>query len=765
MKPMETGPRVLLKRLREVMAESLGAQVKLDKIVDHIAANMVAEVCSVYILRTNDILELYATKGLNPEAVHEVSLKVGEGLVGTIAASARPLNIQDAQKHPLFALLPETGEESFSSFMGVPILRAGRSLGVLVVQNKNKRVYRDDEIEALETTAMVLAELIAAGELKGLGSTSSELDINRPRTIRGSGFAKGIGVGKVVLHAPRVVVTNLFNEDFEVEEQRLSDALDKLRISIDNMLERNELLQHGETREVIDTYRMFANDEGWVRRMKEAVRNGLTAEAAVEKVQSDHQARMQRVSDPYIRDRMSDFDDLAHRLLRELVGEDQNAKILNPSGKFKKKGNKQRKLIVVARNMAAAELLDYSKENLGGLILEDGGAASHVVIVAKALGIPVVGRAAGIISSVENGDEVIVDGQEGVTYLRPGGDIKLSYSDKIHFQAERQRKYEKLRDFSAVTLDGMKIKLQMNAGLLVDLPQLIPSGAEGIGLFRTELQFMVSASFPRPGQQEKLYRQVLDEAKDLPVTFRTLDVGGDKVLPYLRSVHEENPALGWRAVRLALDRPGLLKSQIRALLKAASGRELRLMLPMVTEVHEIRRARAIIDHEIEVLKRFGYQLPENFKFGVMIEVPSVLYQLDEVMNTVDFISVGSNDLFQFMMASDRGNNIIADRFDPVSRPFVRALKIIAQSAIRHKKEFSLCGDFAERPMGALVLFALGYQSVSMSAASIGPIKSMTRNLDIGKLREILLPAIDEVDGGQTLRELLKDFVDSNGITY
>ncbi len=764
MKPMETGPRVLLKRLREVMAESLGAQVKLDKIVDHIAANMVAEVCSVYILRTNDVLELYATKGLNPEAVHEVSLKVGEGLVGTIAASARPLNIQDAQKHPSFALLPKTGEESFSSFMGVPILRAGRSLGVLVVQNKDKRVYRDDEIEALETTAMVLAELIAAGELKGLGSTSSELDINRPRTIRGSGFAKGIGVGNVVLHAPRVVVTNLFNEDFEVEKRRLSDALDKLRMSIDKMLERNELLQHGETREVLDTYRMFANDEGWVRRMGEAVRNGLTAEAAVEKVQSDHQARMQRISDPYIRDRMSDFDDLAHRLLRELVGEDQNARILNPSGKYKK-GNKQRKLIVVARNMAAAELLDYSKENLGGLILEDGGAASHVVIVAKALGIPVVGRAAGIISSVENGDEVIVDGQEGVAYLRPGGDIKLSYSDKIDFQAERQRKYEKLRDFNAVTVDGMKIKLQMNAGLLVDLPQLAPSGADGIGLFRTELQFMVSASFPRPGQQEELYRQVLDEAKDLPVTFRTLDVGGDKVLPYLRSVHEENPALGWRAVRLALDRPGLLKSQIRALLKAASGRELRLMLPMVTEVHEIRRARVIIDHEIEVLKRFGHQLPENFKFGAMIEVPSLLYQLDEVMNAVDFISVGSNDLFQFMMASDRGNNIIADRFDPVSRPFARALKIIAQSAIRHKKEFSLCGDFAERPLGALVLFALGYQSVSMSAASIGPIKSMTRNLDIGKLREILLPAIDEVDGGQTLRELLKDFVDSNGITY
>jgi phosphotransferase system enzyme I (PtsP) len=765
MTPMETGPRVLLKRLREVMAETLGAQEKLDKIVDHIAANMVAEVCSVYILRTNDVLELYATKGLNPKAVHEVSLKVGEGLVGTIAASARPLNIQDAQNHPSFALLPQTGEESFNSFMGVPILRAGRSLGVLVVQNKVKRIYREDEIEALETTAMVLAELIASGDLKGLGVTANELDINRPRTIRGYSFANGIGIGDVVLHAPRVVVTNLFNEDVEVENQRLFQALDKLRISIDKMFERSELLQHGETREVLDAYRMFANDKGWVRRMIEAVRNGLTAEAAVEKVQSDHQARLQRVSDPYIRDRMSDFDDLAHRLLRELVGEDQISRLGPQSIKGARNRDQDRKVIVVARNMAAAELLDYSKDNLGGLILEDGGSTSHVVIVAKALGIPVVGRAAGIITSVENGDEVIIDGEEGFAFLRPGEDIRLSYMDKIHFHAERQRKYEKLRDLEAISLDGTKISLQMNAGLLVDLPQLKAFGANGIGLFRTELQFMVSASFPRPGQQEQLYRQVLDEASGMPVTFRTLDVGGDKVLPYLRSVHEENPALGWRAIRLALDRPGLLKSQIRALLKAASGRDLSVMLPMITEVHEIRRARLIIDHEIEVLKKFGYELPRNFSLGAMIEVPSILYQLDELMMEVDFVSVGSNDLFQFMMASDRNNMIIADRFDPVGRPFVRALRSIAQAARRHNKKLSLCGDFAERPMGALVLFALGYQSISMSAASIGPIKSMIRKLDITKLCKTLMPAIDEIDGSQTLRELLKDFIDSNGITY
>ena len=775
MKKMETGPRILLKRLREVMAETLGAQEKLDKIVVHIAANMVAEVCSVYILRSDDILELYATKGLNPRAVHEVSLKVGQGLVGTIAASARPLNIRDAQKHPSFALVPEANEESFVSFMGVPILRTGRCLGVLVVQNRESRVYGDDEVEALETTSMVLAELIAAGELRGLGSTGSDFDLNRPRTILGAGFAQGIGLGNVVLHAPRVVVTNLFNEDIDLEIKRLRDALGKLLISIDSMFARSDVPQHGEPRDVLEAYRMFANDRGWMRRMEEAVRNGLTAEAAVEKVQRDHQTRLQRISDPYIRDRLSDFDDLAYRLLRELVGDEpvdkQDGKATRrPQNRRDSKNNSQNnnsqnRQVVVARNMAAAELLDYSQESLGGLVLEDGGAVSHVVIVAKALGIPVVGGVAGIIASVENGDEVILDGEAGVVHLRPGEDVKLSYSDKIRFQTERQRQYEKLRDVQAITLDGQEINLLMNAGLLVDLPQLALSGAQGIGLFRTELQFMVSASFPRPGQQEALYKQVLDDARGLPVTFRTLDVGGDKVLPYLRSVHEENPALGWRAVRLALDRPGLLKAQLRALLKAARGRELRVMLPMVTEVHEVRRAKLIIEHEMEVLKRFGYELPGRFVLGAMIEVPSILFQLDELMSEVDFVSVGSNDLFQFMMASDRGNTIIANRFDPVCRPFVRALRTIAERANAHGRELSLCGEFAENPLGALVLAGIGFKSISMSPSAIGPIKSLIRNLDLGGLRKVLLPAIDEIDGAQTLRELLEDFVDSHGITY
>lgn len=755
MEPKKTGPRVLLRRLREVMAETLEHQDKLNKIVEQIAANMLADVCSIYVLKNDDLLELFATKGLNPGAVHKVSLKIGHGLVGSIAASARPLNLRDAQNHPSFELLKKTNEENFNSFMGVPILRAGRVLGVLVVQNKDNRVYRDEEVEVTETTAMVLAELLAVGELDNYKISNGEPNSTRPKTIEGLGFASGIAIGKVYLHSPRFVVTNLFNDNFEQEKSRLWESIGKLRNSIDDIVHRNDGQNFAETREVLETFRMFANDRGWARRLEDAVRTGLTAEAAVEKVRSDQQTRVQRISDPLTRERLHEFEDLSNRLLQELAGKNE-VRIQNILPDT---------AIIVARNMGAAELLNYEPGKIAGLVLEDGGASSHVVIVAKALGIPVVGNAGGIVSNIENGDDLVLDGTEGVIYIRPGEEISDAYQDKIIFQEERQRQYGKLRESKAVSRDGTKVDLFMNAGLLVDLPQLSQSGADGIGLFRTELQFMVSSTFPRPGQQEKLYGQVLDEAGDSPVTFRTLDVGGDKVLPYLRSHHEENPAMGLRALRLALDRPGLLKVQIRALLKAASGRKLRVMLPMVSEVREIRQAKKIIHHEMELLTRFGYQLPEKFELGAMIEVPSILYQLDELMVEVDFASVGSNDLFQFMMASDRGNVNIANRFDQVSRPFVRALQMIAKSAENHGKELTLCGELAGKPLGAMVLAAIGYRSISMSAASIGPIKSLIQHLDIGKLRNILLPAIDDTDSGQTLRELLEDFVDANGVSF
>jgi phosphotransferase system enzyme I (PtsP) len=754
MREVGGGPRVLLRRLRELMAEPLEPQERLDRIVREIASNMVAEVCSLYVLRADSVLELYATEGLNPGAVHRAQLQIGQGLVGTIAASARSLNLTDAQKHPAFAYLPETGEEIYNSFLGVPVLRAGRTLGVLTVQNRTKRNYREDELEALETTAMVIAEMIATGDLARLSRPGLDLDLSRPTSFTGLAFNEGIGLGHVVLHEPRIVVTNLFNEDSEEEVRRLESALGSLRLSIDDMLSRREVASEGEHRAVLEAYRMFAHDQGWVRRIEEAVRNGLTAEAAVEKVQSDMRARMMHMTDPYMRERMSDFDDLANRLLRQLMGRGPEA-IAESLPKD---------AIIVARSMGAAELLDYPRERLRGLVLEDGAITSHIVIVARAVGIPVAGQVTGAVSMAENGDAIIVDGDAGRVHLRPQSDVEAAYAEKVRFRAKRQELYRELRGRPSVTRDGVAVDLMMNAGLAVDLPQLAESGAAGIGLYRTELQFMVAATFPRAEQQEELYRHVLDVARDKPVTFRTIDIGGDKVLPYFKSAKpEENPALGWRAIRLTLDRPALLRTQIRALLKAAGGRELRVMLPMVTEIGEIRQARELIDREVRYLSRFAHHLPTSLKLGAMLEVPALMWQLDELMKAVDFVSVGSNDLFQFVMAVDRGNTLLSDRFDPLSVPFLRVLKNIADAGRKSETPVTLCGELAGRPLSAMALVGLGYRSISMSPAAIGPVKAMLTELPAAELTAMLDDLLAKPDGGTDLRGLLEDFAGKHDI--
>jgi phosphotransferase system, enzyme I, PtsP len=754
MREQAVGPRLLLRRLRELLAEAADPQARLDEIVREIARNMVAEVCSLYVLRSDSVLELYATEGLNPQAVHLAQLRLGQGLVGTIAASARPLNLSDAQSHPAFTYLPETGEEIYHSFLGVPVLRAGRTLGVLVVQNRTKRQYREDEVEALETTAMVIAEMIATGDLARLTRPGLELDLTRPVKITGLSFNEGVGLGHVVLHEPRIVVTNLFNEDIEEELRRLERSLGSLRLSIDDMLSRREVAAEGEHRAVLEAYRMFAHDRGWTRRLEEAVRNGLSAEAAVEKVQSDMRARMMHMTDPYLRERMSDFDDLANRLLRQLMGR----------GPEEVAASLPKDAIIVARSMGAAELLDYPREKLRGLVLEDGAVTSHVVIVARAMGIPVAGQIKGAVSMSENGDAVIVDGEEGAIHLRPQADVEAAYAEKVRFRARRQELYRELREKPTSSVDGVNVDLMMNAGLAVDLPQLAESGAAGIGLFRTELQFMVAATFPRAEAQERLYRDVMDAADGKPVTFRTIDIGGDKVLPYFNvTSQEENPALGWRAIRLTLDRPALLRTQIRALLRAAGGRELRVMLPMVTELYEIRQAREFFEREVRHLARFGHLLPTSFKLGAMIEVPSLLFQLEELMDAVDFVSVGSNDLFQFVMATDRSNSQLSDRFDPLSTAFLRVLKRIVVAADASGTPVTLCGELAGKPLSAMALIGLGYRSISMSPAAIGPVKAMLLELHVGRISALMDDILGCRAGDRSARERLKAFADENAI--
>lgn len=747
------GPRVLLRRLREIMAEPISAQDRLDRIVVLIAANMVAEVCSVYVLRADGTLELYATEGLNREAVHLTTMRSGEGLVGQIADAAQPLALSDAQTHPAFAYKPETGEEIYHGFLGVPILRAGNTLGVLVVQNRAHRTYSEEEIEAAQTTAMVVAEMIASGELQAIAQEGADIALKKPLYLQGVSLTEGVGLGHVVLHEPRVVVKNLIAENLDDEVERLEAAIRKVRASIDELIERGDVADHGEHREVLETFRMFAHDQGWLRRMREAVMTGLTAEAAVERVQSDNRARMMRQTDPYLRERLHDLDDLANRLLHQLVGQD-----------FVSDGaDLPENAIIVARSMGPAALLDYDRGRLRGIVLEEGGPASHVAIVARALGIPAVGRVENATALVEPGDAIIADGVAGEVQIRPRPDVEAAYAEKARLRAKRQEQYRALRDVAPVTMDGIAVDLQLNAGLLADLPHLEETGAHGIGLFRTEIQFMVAQQMPSTSEQQKLYRAVLDAVDGAPVVFRTLDIGGDKILPYMSAIEEENPALGWRAIRIGLDRPGLLRSQVRALLKAGSGRDIAIMLPMVATVEEFTRGREIVAREIAYLRRHGHAMPTDIAIGVMIEVPALLFQIREICALADFISVGSNDLLQFLFAADRENRQVAQRYDPLGVASLRALRLIADTAHESDCRVSICGEIAGRPLEAMALLGLGFRTLSMAPSSVGPVKAMLLALDAQEVGALIREKLDDPETGPTLRSTLAQFAERRRI--
>jgi phosphotransferase system enzyme I (PtsP) len=753
MRSVHGGPRLLLRRLREISAEPVNAQARLDKIVMQIAANMVAEVCSVYVLRADQRLELYATEGLNREAVHLTTMQSGEGLVGLIAQSAEPLALSEAHEHPAFSYRPETGEEVYHSFLGVPILRGGNTVGVLVVQNKVRRTYSEEEVEALQTTAMLLAEMIASGELQSIAKSAELLALNGPLSLKGAAICEGVGLGYVLLHEPRVVVKNLLAEDVQAELRRLDTAIDAMRMSIDELVAHGHRMGVGEHREVLESVRMVANDQGWLRRLREAAMTGLTAEAAVERVQNDARARMQRQTDPYLRDRLHDLDDLANRLLHQLTGQTYVAD----------RDSVPENAIIVARNMGPAALLDYDRAKLRGLILEEGGPASHVAIVARALGVATVGLVPNITSLVEPNDAVIIDGSTGDVHVRPQPDVRTAYAEKARLRARRQEQYARLRDVPAVTRDGVAVALHMNAGLTIDAPFVHETGAGSIGLFRTELQFMLAPRFPRMKEQYQFYKTVLDAVPDKPVTFRTLDIGSDKVLPYMAKIEEENPALGWRAIRIGLDRPGLLRLQLRAMLKASAGRDLRVMFPMIANVAEFDLAKAITLREMELIRRHDHGMPTKLELGAMVEVPALLWELDQIAERADFLSVGSNDLVQYLYAADRDNTRVSKRYDNLSTPVLRALKSIVDAGDRAGTPVTLCGEMGGRPLEALALLAIGYRSLSMSPASIGPVKAMILGLDLEQARLFLASLMGSDEGRHSLREHLRQFAAANGV--
>ncbi|WP_209426369.1 phosphoenolpyruvate--protein phosphotransferase [Pararhodobacter sp. SW119] len=740
---LETQSRRLLRRLRDTLAEPGEGQERLDRIVKLIAASMQTDVCSIYLFRDAETLELCATRGLKRGAVHKTRLKLGEGLVGRVARSGKPLNAADAPAQRGFRYMPETGEERFSSFLGVPIQRLGEQLGVLVVQSKNARSYSDDEIYALEVVAMVLAEMTELGAFAGADSALTPLHKN-PVTFRGNSGQEGTAEGQVWLHEPRVVITNLVNDDPEAEVERLRQGVSQLRVSVDELM-RAATTADKEYREVLEAYRMFAHSRGWMKRMEHSIESGLSAEAAVEKEQSEARARLQLVPDPYLRDRLHDLDDLANRLLRILTGQGRETGAEMPD-----------RAILVARSIGPAELLDYGRR-LRGVVLEEGSIGSHAAIVARALAIPLVVQAERITTEALNGDSIIVDGTAGIVHLRPDESVAVAFRDKIAMETQALARFAELREMPAQARCGTRVALHMNAGIMADLPSLQGSGAEGVGLFRTELQFLLRNNMPRRSELVALYTRVSEAAGGKRVAFRTLDIGSDKVMPYMRRPIEPNPAMGWRAVRIGLDRTGVMRMQLQALIRAARGGPLAVMFPLVSEMGEFIAARDILMREIERERHLGHPLPSKLEIGAMLETPSLAFAPDNFFRAVDFISIGGNDLKQFFFAADRENELVRRRYDTLALSFLTLVQNIVDRCAEAGTPLSFCGEDAGRPVDALALAGLGLRTLSMRPASVGPVKDLIRRADLAEVAGIIATARRQ--GVENLRPRLLSYVD------
>ena len=733
--------RELLGRLRDAMAGDDAGQERLNKITHLIATSMGCEVCSIYLFRDEDTLELCATEGLNPDAVHQTRMKMGEGLVGRVAKRGHVINTPNAPQARGFRYMPETGEEIYSSFAGVPIQRLGDTLGVLVVQSKEAREFVTDEIYALEVVAMVLAEMTELGAFVGEGAAMSARH-SQPVLLRGTVGQEGVAEGHIWLHEPRVVVTNPIADDPEREALRLTEAVDTLRLSVDQMLSMSG--GDKDQKEVIETYRMFANSKSWMARMQADIVQGLSAEAAVEKEQSLARSRIGKSSDSYMRERLSDLDDLSNRLLRILTGQGSDTGAEMPADP-----------ILVARNIGPAELLEYGR-SLRGIVLEQGSVGSHAAIVARALAIPLIVHAGRITNEALNNDHVMVDGEQGIVHLRPDDSVATAFRDKIAMQAEAQERYASIRSKPAQTKCGQTIDLHMNAGLMADLPSLESSGAEGVGLFRTELQFLVRNQMPRRSELSSLYKRVLDAAGGKRVVFRTLDIGSDKVLPYMKPNDEPNPALGWRAIRVGLDKPGVMRMQLQALFRAADGGPLTIMFPFVAQFEEYRAARAEVDKTLAREKKLGHKIPSSIEVGAMLETPSLAFAPDVFFEEVEFLSIGGNDLKQFFFAADRENERVRRRYDTLNLSFLTFLEGIVKRCSDTNTPVSFCGEDAGRPIEALCLAAIGLRSLSMRPASIGPVKSLLRRCDLMQVRRVMDQARDS--GEMSVRSAVTAYV-------
>jgi len=700
----------------------------LKTVVSRVQHTLNTNACAIYLLdKEQGVFVLRAAKGLNSESIGQVKLAPSQGLVGLVGARAEPLNLENADQHPNFQYFPETGEEKYHSFLGVPIMHHRNVLGVLLAQSHSKDKFTDETEAFMVTLASQLAVVLAHAEATG---SITELNRGEPRSLaRFSGVAgsPGIAIGHAVVVYPLAdldAVPDRQSENIEQEIEAFQQAVDKVRHDLERINKKLTGKLGEEERALFDVYLRMLSDKALTGEVIEQISKGAWAQGALRTVISSHVKAFELMEDEYLRERASDIRDLGRRILSHL----QETKKLER----KYPAN----VILIGDELTASNLGEVPEGQILGLVSVKGSKNSHISIIARAMEIPIVLGLVDLPYRKMDGLEVIVDGYQGRVFPNPDPELKLRYQTIIREEQEMVKGLESLIDLPAESKDGQHMPLRVNTGLMSDVARSLQRRAEGVGLYRTEVPFMILDRFPSETQQVEVYKEHLAAFAPYPVTMRTLDVGGDKALPYF-PIEEANPFLGWRGIRITLDHPEIFLVQIRAMLKASVGyNNLRIMLPMISNVTEVEEALHYIHQALQEVRDEGFDVVMP-KVGVMVEVPAAVYQARELAQRVDFLSVGSNDLTQYLLAVDRNNSHVADIYHSYHPAVLKALRSIVNKAHLEHKTVSICGELAGEPGGAILLMAMGYDELSMSASNILRVKQAIRTVTMAEARELL----------------------------
>jgi len=735
----------LLHQLADILRVQSPFTERLKLALQFVAENLGSESAFLYSLSEDHYLEAFASFDPHAHDPYGARFRIGEGLVGLIAASRKSLLCENMSHHPNFFYCPGVAEQINLALLGVPLLSPRGIIGVLTIQNPSTRPFAKEQEDKLIAIGNFLAALPEFNRFPLL--TIKNAASNEMHVLEGVGLSSGVSIGTALIHHPRTWKEKAFSTSPPEENKRLKKAIREMMRSIDKLV-TPDLDQN--TKDVLNAYRMIAADRGWVRKMHDFIHKGFTAEAAVQKVRRITRERYAQIGDQLLKNRLWDLEDLASRLLRHLSGQETVSEELPES------------TILVAHNLGPAELLDYDRRFLKGVVLEEGVYTAHVTIVARALNIPIVGRLPFLLTNVREGDKLIIDGEDGTVIVSPTEEALKTAHQKIEHTLKIQALTAKLRDKPCQTKEGVPIRLSLNASLPTEIHQLKDFQVEGIGMYRTEIPFMIHTHFPDLETQIELYQDVVDQANTIPITFRTLDIGGDKVIPYIWQGTDDNPALGWRGMRVSLDKPHILKTQVRALMHATHGRELRLLFPMISDISEYREARQLVEEEWARTAAQKEPLPSQILYGMMLEVPSVVTQLPFLLKEVDFLSIGTNDLFQFFYACDRGNPTISTRYDVLSSSFLTYLQDICRTCQKANVPLTVCGEMAGTPFEALALLALGYRSLSMSGHAAGRVKKAILNFPLKEAEAFMEQALKDTYAA-SLREPFRQFLKDHEI--